>query len=139
MSSRHPVEHSTIEADEAVLFWNPNFAGDATPKVFVGRKGDRYPGGGHDGYNPPGCIADFGAYFLKWTKEYTDRKRVQTLVHYALELIVVHGCDPREVVRQLCKVRQFYDLGERSYPMRHVISTATLGHSRSDWPPGSGE
>lgn len=134
-------ELASIEAVDAVIHYNAGVLEGERPAVFVARRFEKFRNGGVRGTDPscaPGCRSDFGAHNTVWRQQYSDADRVSVMMDYALELCV-KGCDPAEVVRQCCKVRQFYEQGADSFPMRRAISEACHGAAREDWPPGSGE
>lgn len=132
MTEEHP--HSTIEAEEAVMYWTANYDGKKDRgRFYIGLPE-------HQGGHPPfEYTSDFGAHDLKWKDRYSEAQRVQTILEYALEAIVVHRCDPAEVIREVCKVRQVYDHAEGSLPLRRTFSTALIGSAWEDWPPKSGD
>lgn len=126
------MDVAIIEAKDAVIYWNRSAKDHPVETVYIDRPS--YRGGKRI---PTGC-ANAGAIESNW-KEMTDAERTSLLRDMALEMMASLRYDPVTVMREFCKIRQFYELGAKSYPMRRAISSVTYGSAREDWPPGSNE
>ena len=125
------TEVAIIEAEDAVIYWGRRRKDHPVETVYVDRCESL--GGKH---LPSGC-SWHGRGCSSW-HEATDDERVRLMSDMAIEMMVRHGYDPATVIREFCKVRQFYELGAGSYQMRRAISHVTHGSAREDWPPGTG-
>lgn len=105
-------QHLTIEAEEAVIYLITNYEGKkGLGRFYIGLR--EYKGG----LPPFEYTYDYGAHNAEWQDDFSDEQRVQHVLDHALEAMVVHRCDPVEVIREVRKVRQVYDLAEGSTPL----------------------
>lgn len=123
-----------IEAEDAVIYWGGRTKDHPVQTVYIDRAHWLDDGGK---YIPSGC-AWVGRGCSSW-EDISEDDRALLMMQMAFEMIVRHDYDPAVVMREFCKIRQFYEQGERSYPMRRAISHVTHSSAREDWPPGSGE
>lgn len=80
----------------------------------------------------PGNVrySDIGACNTDWVK-----RKVSDLLAECTELLIelgVGGCDIKQVVSELAKIRQFAALGSKSYNMARALSSAIAGISYED-------
>jgi hypothetical protein len=69
-----------------------------------------------------------GAAYSTW-KDATNGERVQLMLETAIEL-VMRGFNLGDVLREFAKVKQFRNLGNKSYPMCRALTIALIGKCR---------
>jgi hypothetical protein len=77
-----------------------------------------------------GYTCDAGASEASW-REATQAERLRLLYEMAIEFMVA-GHDPKHVVREFAKVREFAELGGKSYPMARALTEAIEGQAVED-------
>jgi hypothetical protein len=66
-----------------------------------------------------------GAAYMDWRKA-TDNERVLLMLETAIDL-AMNGFDLGDVLREFAKVRQFRELGDKSYPICRALTKAIIG------------
>jgi hypothetical protein len=127
------TEFATIPAKNARFHWKslPQRTG-ASPMVYVGHVEEKFINPDRPG-SPIGCDAWFGAGDGEWSK-LSDSERSTQLPILALNLIVYAACDPDEVIRQFCKIEEFYERGNSDLWIRKTINKAVTGEFSIWWP-----
>lgn len=78
--------------------------------------------GSHRGWADP-----IGASYMEWRKM-TDDQRIQLMLETAIDL-AMNGFELGDVLKAFSQVRQFRELGGRSFPMCRALTKALLGRS----------
>lgn len=100
--------HSMIEAKDAHIWWDRE-----TKRVLV----TRFPG------DVRGFVCDGGASYVRWRQRYSDADRVREMMEMVIERLF-EGYEPKMVIREFAKVRQFRELGLESWNMARVLAAA---------------
>jgi hypothetical protein len=112
ISFRLPKEDTVlladIEAKDAHLWWR-----DSTKEIYVCQFQSSIDRSilRHSSY-----LSDSGASYMQWAKELTDEQRVQWMMEMVIEFLA-KGYSAHDVIGQFLKVRQFAELGGKSYMM----------------------
>jgi hypothetical protein len=66
-----------------------------------------------------------GAAYTQW-REMKDEQRLMLMLETAVDL-TLQGFDLKDILRAFAEVRQFRDLGNKSYPMCRALTSALVG------------
>ena len=113
---------ATIPAVEAHIWWTGDDGMEPRRLTVV-----RF----QPGQRPLGRFAsDAGASEASWRKA-SPAERQRLLCEMAIEFMVA-GHDPKHVIRELAKIREFASAGGKSFPMCRAITEAVEGEAHED-------
>ena len=112
-----------IEAKDAHLWWR-----DSTKEIYVCRFQSSIDRSilRHSSY-----LSDSGASYVQWAKELTDEQRVQWMMEWSVEFLA-KGFPARDVIGQFLKVRQYAELGGKSFMMCRTFFMRLEGKELED-------